>query len=125
VRRQIFSGPFHAKCADGSLDILEGEVTQGMERDLEPPGDSLSHGTRNNDPARRCVGLQPSRHIYRVALNVISIEDDIPQVKANPEHDGFILGFIVIGVDHGLLEIYGCRECVNGAGELDQAPVAL
>ena len=96
-----------------------------MERGLEPSLDSLAHGARNDDPTRRCLGLQPRSHIYVVSIDVIALDDDIAEVKADPEHDGFIVGLVAIGLDHGLLEVYGRSERIHGAGELDQAPIAL
>src|SRR5262245_1999004 len=96
-----------------------------MERNLEPPGDGLPHGARNNDPTCRCLGLQPGRHIYSVAVDVVSLDDDIAKVKAHPEHDGLIVGLGAICFDHGLLEGDGRGERIHGAGELDEAAVAL
>ena len=57
--------------------------------------------------------------------DVIALYDDIAKVKADPEHDGFVLGLVAIGLDHGLLELYRRCERIHGASELDQAPVAL
>src|SRR5262249_41621367 len=96
-----------------------------MERNLEPPGDGLPHGARNYDPARRRLALQPGRHIDGVPVDVIALDDDVAQVEADPEHDGLIVGPVAICLDHGLLEIYRRSERVHGAGELDQAPIAL
>src|SRR5215510_3916119 len=96
-----------------------------MQRDLEPPSDGLTHGARNNDPTCRCLGLQPGRHVYSVAIDIIALDDDVAEVKTDPEHDCLIVGLVVICLDHGLLEIYRRGERVYGAGELDQAPIAL
>src|SRR5215831_14177928 len=96
-----------------------------MQRDLEPPSDGLPHGARNNDPTCRCLGLQPGRHIYSVAVDVVALDDNIAEVKADPEHDGLIVGLAAICLDHRLLEFYGRGERVHGAGELNQASVAL
>jgi hypothetical protein len=58
-------------------------------------------------------------------VSAIALDDDIAELKADPEHDGFIVGLVAIGLDHGLLEVYGRSERIHGTGELDQAPIAL
>src|SRR5262249_8876231 len=125
VRRPIFSAPFRAKGADGPLDILEGKLPYSMQRDLEPPSDGLPHGARNNDPTCRCLSLQPGRHIYSVAVDVVALDDDVAEVKADPKHDGLIVGLAAICLDHRLLKFYGRGERVHRAGELNQRTVAL
>jgi len=62
---------------------------------------------------------------YIVAVDVISGDDDVAEVKANSEHDGFFTRLAPIGLDHSLLEVYGRAERVHGAGELDQTSIAL
>jgi hypothetical protein len=119
------SGPFRTKGADGPLDILEGKLPQNVQRDLEPPGDGLPQRARNKDPTRRCLGLQASRHIYGVAVDVVALNDDIAEVKADPEHDGLMVGLAAIGLRHRLLEFYGRGERVHRADELNQRTVAL
>src|SRR5262245_28759627 len=95
-----------------------------MERDLEPPVDRLPNGARNNDPARRCLGLQPSSYVYSVAVDVIALDNNVAEVKTDPKHDGFIVGLAAICLDHGLLKVYRRGERVHGAGKLDQAAIA-
>jgi hypothetical protein len=56
-------------------------------------------------------GLKPRGHIHIVAIDVVAVDDDIAQVKADPEHDGF--GLVAIGLGHGLLEVYGRGECIT------------
>src|SRR5262245_27866809 len=96
-----------------------------MERNFEPSGDGLPHGARNYDPARRCLALQPSGHIYGVTVDVIALHDNVAKVEPDPEYDCFVARLVAICLDHGLLEIYGGAERVHGAGELDKAPIAL
>jgi hypothetical protein len=66
-----------------------------------------------------------ARHIYIVAIDVIALDDDIAEVEADSEHDGFVLGLVAIGLDHRLLEVYGRSEGIYGASELDKAPISL
>ena len=50
-------------------------------------------------PAGGAWRLKSRSDVYVVAEDVIVLDDDIPQVKADPERDHLILGFVAIGVD--------------------------
>src|SRR5215831_3537812 len=96
-----------------------------MQRDLEPPSDGLPHGSRNNDPTCRCLGLQPGRHIYSVAIDVGTVDNDVAEMQADPEDDCLVLGLATIGLDHGLLEVDGGGKRVHRARELYKCAIAL
>ena len=96
-----------------------------MERCLDPSLDRLTHGARNHDSTRRRFCLEPGSHIYGVAVDVILLDDDIAEMKADPEHDRFVLEFVANCLNHRLLEFYRRGERIHRAGELDQRTVAL
>jgi hypothetical protein len=96
-----------------------------VETNLEPSLDGIAYRARNDDTPWRCLRFQARRHIHIVAINVITLDDDVAKVKPDPEHDGFVVGLVTIGLDHSSLEVYCRRERVYGASELDQAAIAL
>ena len=93
-----------------------------MESGLEPSLDGIAHRARNDDPTWRCLRLQSRRHIDIVAIDVIALDDDIAEVKADPKYDGLFLGLVAICLDHRLLELYRRSQRVHGATELNEAP---
>src|SRR5262245_39843373 len=93
-----------------------------MERCLYPSLDGLAHGARNDNSTGWCLRLKSRCHIHIVAIDVIALSDDIAKVKTDPKHDGFVLGLVAIGIEHGLLEVDCCGKRIDGAGKLNQSP---
>ena len=71
----------------------------------------------------RSFPFQPRRHVDAVAIEVITVDDQVAQVQAYSEHKSVICRLVAVGGCHGLLELNGCRQCVDGAAELDQGSV--
>jgi hypothetical protein len=90
-------------------------VESGFESSL----DGIADRSRNDNPPWRCLRFQARRNIDIVAVDVIALDNDVAEVKADPEHDGFIVGLVAICLDHDLLEVYRRSERVHGACELD------
>ena len=82
------------------------------------------HGARNHDAARRRFRLQPRRDVHAIAVEIVAIDDQVAEVQADAEHDGGVLGLVPVGLGHGLLELDGGAQRIDGAGELDQRAVA-
>ena len=109
---------------DRPLDVLESELAQGVELRLEAALDRFAHVARDDDPARRRLGLQAGRNVHAIAVEVVAIDDQVAEMQADAEHDGGVLRLVSIGLDHGLLELDGGAQRIDGAGELDQGAVA-
>ena len=75
-------------------------------------------------PPGRRFRLQPRRDVHAVAIEIVAIDDQVAEVQADPEHDGGVLGLVPVGLGHGLLELDGRAQRIDGAGELDQCTVA-
>ena len=96
-----------------------------MKSSLEATVDGLSHSARNDDSTRRRLRFEARRHVHVVAIDVIAIDDDVSEMKAHSEYDRLVGRLVAIGFDHGLLEVDGRGERIDGAGELDQPAIAL
>ena len=116
--------PFHSERLHRPLDVLKREAPEVVELRLDPVADEIMHCARDHDATRRRFALQPRRHVDAIAVEVVAVDDQVAQVQADAEHNGSILGLILVGLGHGLLELDGGAQRINRAGELDQSPVA-
>jgi len=85
----------------------------------------VAHGARHDDPTRRRFGLEPRRDVDVIAVDIVAVDDDVPQMKAGPEYDHPFLGLAPIGLGNGLLKLDGSGEGIDRARELDQPAIAL
>ncbi len=79
---------------------------------------------RNHDAAGGCFGLQPRGDVDTVAVEVVTVDDQIAQVQSDAEDDGRVFGLVPVGLGHGLLEFDNRAEGVYCARELEQRAVA-
>ncbi len=79
---------------------------------------------RNHDASGRRFRLQARGYIHAIAIEIVAIHDQVAEMQADPKHDGGVVGLTLVGLGHGLLELDGRAQCVDGTGELDQGPVA-
>jgi hypothetical protein len=75
---------------------------------LQPPTRGFAYRVGNNNASRR-----------RLRFQAVGNVDGVPV-----EVDGGVLGLTAIGVGHGLLELDGSTEGIDGTRELDQSAVA-
>lgn len=82
------------------------------------------HINRDHDPASRCLRLQPRGDVHTITIEIVAIDDQVAEVQAESEHNGCLLGFVPVGLDHSLLEL-DCRpKGVHCTGKLGQSAVS-
>ena len=76
------------------------------------------------DAACRSFPFQPRRYVHAVAIEIVTIDDQVAQVQAHTEHESSISRLVAVGLGHALLKLDSGAQRIDGAGELDQSPVA-
>ena len=84
--------PFDSKRLDRTLDILEREIPQIIERGFEPASHCLMNSARDHDAAGRRLRLQPCGHVHAVAVEVVAFDDQVAEVQADAEDDAVSSG---------------------------------
>ena len=114
----------YPKGPDRALDVLQRKAPQILERRLHAPGNGITDVARNQDTACRPFAFQPCRHVDAVAIEVVAVHDQVPQVQPDAEHESSVHGSAGIGLDHSLLKLDGGSQRINCTGELEQRAVA-
>src|SRR5262249_3378123 len=91
---------------------------------LKLTSDIFLHPSRDTDASWLCEPLQTRRYIYAFSVDVIAIDDDVPDVDAHPELDPVLLGNVSVAFRHPPLNLDGTPQRIHDAGELDQHPVS-
>ncbi len=97
---------------------------KGYEGRLQSACDGIVDVTRNHDATRRRLGLQPCRHVDAIAVEIVAFDDQVAEMQPDAENNGGVLGLILIGFGHYLLELNSGAKRINSAGKLDQRTVA-
>ncbi len=84
----------------------------------------IAHRPRDADAARRAFGLEPGRHIHRVAMQVGSVGNRVADIDPDAKADGPIGRVVIIMVRNLLLHLHGAAHCSVDAVEHDQQRVA-
>jgi hypothetical protein len=80
------------------------------------------NGARNQYASSWRFGLQPSRYVHPIAIEIVTLDDDIAKMQADSKDDSFGFGTVAVRVGNGLLEFDRRRQCIDCAGELARAP---
>ena len=110
--------------SDRPVDILDTDVAAVLEANVDPIADALVDDRGDADPAGLGERLQARGDVDAIAVDVVAFNDDIAEIDADSEHDGW-LGRAVIrqgsaGALHGKRAVY----CVDHAAELDDGAIA-
>ena len=113
--------PEHSYCA---RDVFYGLLTKISESDrqlvpnllVRRPGDTYSTGL-----AQR---FQPRGNIDAVAVNIVTVNNDIADVDADPEDDTLVRWNSHISPDHAALNVYRATHRIDHARKLYQHAVA-
>src|SRR5476651_497214 len=82
------------------------------------------HRAGEYDPSSRSLRLQPSSYVDAVSVNVVTVDDDVAEINADPEDNAFALRDIGIADGHGHLDLDGAPGGIDSAGKFQQQPVA-
>src|SRR4029079_19047496 len=67
--------------------------------------------------------FESGRHVDAVAIDVVSLDDDVAYVHANSKGDGCAVGNCGVPLGNSALDAYRALHGVHGTGELDQCSV--
>ncbi len=70
------------------------------------------------------VPLEPDRDIHAIAVQLVVVDNEVPEVQADAEHDSGIRRLIAIGVEHRLLDLDGGAQGIDRTGEFDHCSIA-
>ncbi len=80
---------------DRAIDILDTDVAAVLETNVDPIANTLVDDRRDADPTGLGERLQARRDIDTIAVDIVAFNDDIAEVDAYSEHNGW-LGCAVI-----------------------------
>lgn len=81
------------------------------------------NGPRNDDAAGWRLSFQSRGDVDAVAVEIVSLHDQVAKVQAHAEHEPGFCGLVLARFGEGLLKFDGRTQGVDGAGELDQGTV--
>ena len=85
VRNFVDAGASHAINTDRLdyvFDLLQAQI---LKPGVEFTSDMIKYRARNANTPWNCYSLQPRSDVDTIAINIISINDDIAQVNSNPK----------------------------------------
>jgi hypothetical protein len=94
-------------------DVLHRLLAQILQHDPQ----LVAHCARDEDRARLGEGLQARRDVDAVTVDVLTFDDDVSEIDADPELDAAFVERGAVTVGHAGLD----RDC---AGKIHQQPVA-
>ena len=105
-------------------DVLQIERAKLLERQIEPVMHMVAHRPRDADATRRTFGLEPRRHIHRVAMQISSIGNRVANVDPDAKADGSIGRLVAVMDRNLLLHLHGAAHRSVDAVEHDEQRVA-
>src|SRR5262249_17733177 len=84
----------------------------------------LLHPARDADPAGLGEALEPRRHVHAVAVDVVALGDDVPDIDPDAKRDALFRSRLALATGDHALDLDGRAQRVDHAGELRQQPVA-
>src|SRR5262245_65799927 len=114
----------HALDTNWSSDGFGGLFAQLVELKTELVLNLIMYDTRDHDAARIGECFQPGCHINAIAINVVTINDDIADIDADTKLDAFLTRDIDVTLNHAPLDVDGTSHCVHDTSKLDQHAIA-
>src|SRR5437868_11919704 len=101
-------------------DVLDRLLALVEEFDLQLVADMVAHRRRAGDAARCGKAFEPGGDIDAVAIDVIALDDHIPDMEADAEPDMAVFRDRLIAIRHAALHIHGAAGGVDDAAEFDK-----
>jgi hypothetical protein len=83
----------------------------------------IKNDLTDNYATRLTEGFKAGRDVNRIAVDVIAVAYDVPNVDADAEFDSLLLRRLGVTLGHAALDIDGAPNCSDNARELDQGSV--
>jgi hypothetical protein len=116
--------PLDPECLHRAVDILQRQEANIVQARLQLACDSIMNVARQDDSIWRSLGFETGRHIHAIAVQIMSVDDEIAEVKADPENDPGVFRLAAVEFDHCGLKFDGSPHGVYGTAEFRQSPVA-
>src|SRR5215813_15280438 len=95
---------------------------------LEPGVEFSLHLVKDHSGNANASGIgqffEPRRDVHTVAIDVISVDDDIADIDSDSKHDRLVVGNLQVALCNTALNGDRAFHGVDRAGELDQGAVA-
>ena len=109
---------------DRTHDVLEREGPTGVKNEIQPVNHVVAHRPGNAHMSGWTFGLQSSRDVDAVAVQVGSFRDNVTQLDAHPELDAPIDRMAGVMAWHFTLQLDRATDRVRDAVKDDQQGVA-
>ena len=84
----------------------------------------IEGGTGDADTAGLCHRLKTRGDVDPIAIDIVSLDDDVAEVHADAKPDSPIVGMLCVVLGHLPLDGRGTLYGIDDAGELDQRAIA-
>ena len=110
--------------ANGPIDVLDVLFSQILEHQIETITHLFIRGIGNAHAARPRQGFEARRNIDPVALDVVTVDNDITEIYAHPKHDLLCRRFVGVTPRHFALNVSAALDRIDDAGKLYQNTIA-
>jgi hypothetical protein len=105
-------------------NIFEHLLSKVVEPEIEFVPDLIVDDPRHTDSARFGDPLQSGCYVDPITMNVLTLDDDVAQVDADPEYDPLVFRDRGIALGHPMLHRDRTGDRLDHAREIDQDAVA-
>ena len=109
---------------DRSCDVLCQHLAEVVKAEREFVAHRVPHGAGDANAPWRSHRFQSRRDVHAVAVDIITVTDDIADVDAYAEFYPLVERHRLIPFGHASLHVHGAPHRVDGTGEFHQHPVA-
>ncbi len=103
------------------LHLAQAQVVEGR---FELTRHLFVHAAGDANPARFRHGLEPDGDDHPVAIEIAALDNHVAEIYSNAKDDTVVFGHALICRRELLLQFDRTGNCIDGAGELDQHPIA-
>src|SRR5206468_12748697 len=91
---------------------------------VEFPLHLIEDHSRNANAARISQTFEPRCNVYTVAIDVVSVDDDVTDIDSNSKHDRLVVWNRQVALCNTALDGNRALDSVDNAGELNQGAIA-
>jgi hypothetical protein len=124
VREGARRGQWDAVDAHRPRDVLDLLLAQVLKAEIELVAHLVAHDAADADAARFSQGFEACGDIDAIAVDVVTLDDDVAEIDTDAKLDAAFLGDTAIALGERTLDFDRAAHRIDDAGELDQQPVA-
>ena len=122
--RPVCSLPLDAKCLHRPLNVLESEIALILQYQFQFSRYRVMDGARDDYATDRSLCLEASRDVHTIAIEVVSFDDQIPQMDSDAECHAIEFALVPVHVRDPLLKLDRRTKRSHRTRELGQHPIA-